>query len=169
MLKRNELVHAVIWPVTADAQYNLVAMETVEIKGEPTVKEVILGEVPVTAPVRGSDLAKMIPDGCCVKYDGCTVVKLTGDILVRTVAPFDTAVVTEKAQMSMEERMQRLELRERRRGQREKEREQETARLRAELEAERERNAVLDDEPQVTEIRQDETPAPAEEVQSDET
>lgn len=101
MFDRNQLVHAVIWPID-----ELSAAALIDTDG------VIQGRMPVYKPVKGDELSRMIPKGYCLDFENCHVIKMSGDILVRTIGVFDTAVVTERAEVTFEERMQRLERRE---------------------------------------------------------
>lgn len=134
MFSRNELVHAVIWP---DGRKSSIAL--IDPDG------IVVATLPVREPLRGSDLSRLIPDGYCVDWDNCAVVNLSGEPVVRTVGQFDTAVVTERAELGFEERMQRLERRERRREKREIELAAHNRELLREL-AEH-KSAVVDDEP----------------------
>lgn len=121
-LSRNELVHAVIWPKGNKSNLAL-------IDGEG----VIHGRITVEEPLRGSDLAKMIPDGLWLDPQNCTVISMSGELLVNTKAPFDTAVVTERAETSLEQRLAMLERRERRREERERKNREENERLRQQI------------------------------------
>ena len=147
MYDRNQLVHAVIWPKGKTATITMLDAEGV-----------VHSEFAVREPMKGSELSKMIPPGYGVEFDDCTVLSMSGEILVRTVGEFDTAVVTERAQVTAEERLQRLERREMRRERRELEREQENAELRRQL-ADRETVVDGDDTPPAGDPPADTPPA----------
>jgi len=108
MFNRNQLVHAVIWPNSDHPSVYLVDADG-EVKSHVNVAE----------PLKGSELSKMMPDGYMLDVSGCSVMNMSGKFLATTVAPFDTAVVNERAEVSFEERMLRLERREARRERRE--------------------------------------------------
>jgi len=108
MFERDQLVYAVIWPSASEALVQLIDTDGV-----------VVAAYPVLEPLKGSEVIKMVPDGYCLGFERCHVVKTTGSILVNTGVKFDTAVVTERAEVTFEERMARLERRERRREQRE--------------------------------------------------
>jgi hypothetical protein len=107
MFDRNQLVHAVIWPNEKPSQIALVDAEG-EVRSTVTFK----------LPMRGSDVAKWMPDGYQLDVGGCTVVSMSGRVMVNTVAPFDSAVVTERPEVTFEDRMLRLERRDKRREER---------------------------------------------------
>lgn len=107
MFDRNKLVHLVIWPQGKKSAYTLT-----DGHGE------VAAQVEVDEPIKGSDLARMIPDGFYVIVKDCTVLTMSGKLVVATKAPFDTAVVTERAVVTAEDRLLRLERRERRREER---------------------------------------------------
>lgn len=138
MLDRNTLVHAVIWPQGPNAMVTLVDPDGV-----------VASVVKVKEPLRGSDLAKMIPQGYGVETDACTVLSMSGELLVRTEGEFDTAVVTERAHVSFEERMARLERRERNNAKRQRRLEEENRLLRGQVRQELEQEALnqADDDP----------------------
>lgn len=159
MFQRNELAHLVMWPREAKAKVELVDEEGV-----------VLSALPVDWPLKGSDIAKMVPEGFCIDPNGCTVVTMSGDILVSTVGEFDTAVVTERPEITFEQRMALLERRQQRSELREERLAAENQRLRdqvrAEMEQETEEEPVVDDEPDET---PDPEPKPKKEEHPDET
>lgn len=114
MFDRNKLVHAVIWPAGEKPLVTLLDAEGV-----------VLGEVVVREPLKGSELSKMIPQGCELEIDQCTVVNMSGEVIVETALPFDTAVVTEKREETFEERLANMERRIKRREKRAERLEQE--------------------------------------------
>lgn len=126
MIQRNKLVQAVIWPAGPNAHYSLIDAEGVE-----------LARVAVAAPVKGFDLAKVVPPGLSVDVTDCEVLSMTGKNVARTRAQFDTAVVTERPEITFEERMARLERRDKRREEAEKRRQEEHERVIAQHERER--------------------------------
>ncbi len=107
MLTQKNLVNAVIWPNGPKA-----AIALFDTSAEGGGEQVAL--VPITVPKEGREIAKMIPQGFSVDVQECTVVKLSGPIIKGTKAEFDTAVVTERPQITFEERLARLERVERR-------------------------------------------------------
>jgi len=60
-------------------------------------------------PMRGEDLARLVPPGCGVETTGCEVINSTGSLKVQDQMRFDTAVVMERRQQTFEERMERIE------------------------------------------------------------
>lgn len=102
MLTRNQLTYAVIWPSGPDA-----ALQLVTDDGE------VYGEMSVTEPLKGSELAKLMPDGMAIVADQCSLITTSGKILVQTKTPFDTVVVTERAELTFEDRIAAMEVRER--------------------------------------------------------
>lgn len=123
MIERNALAFAVIWPANKQSYISLIDGEGVEC-----------AQFKVEQPLKGSELAKVVPEGYYVApCKNCKVVTIAGRPVVRTVGEFDSAVITEKPQLGFEERMQNLERRERRREKREQAREEETALLRQRL------------------------------------
>lgn len=135
-LCRNALVHAVIWPKGPKASIALI----------DTDEGVVHSEFKLTEPVKGSVYAAMMPDGFVLDCNGCTVLSMSGKLIVRTETEFDTVVVTERAEVTFEDRMQRLERRERRRERRERQLEEEARTLRERL-AQREGDAEAVVEP----------------------
>jgi crotonobetainyl-CoA:carnitine CoA-transferase CaiB-like acyl-CoA transferase len=101
MIARNQLTHAVVWPNAKNANVALVDCEGT-----------VLGEVPVSYPLMGSELAKRVPDGYSVQPTGCNIVSMSGRLMVQTCGVFDTAVVTERPEVTFEERLARMERRE---------------------------------------------------------
>jgi hypothetical protein len=95
---RNGLVHLSIFPTSENASYDLIDQD----EGE------VYARVPVRDPLRGSDLSKMVPDGLQVEFADCVVFNMSGKLVIGTPIDFDTAVVTERAEMSLEETMRRL-------------------------------------------------------------
>jgi len=95
VFSKDDLVFAVIWPNGDDANMSLIDADGV-----------YLAHVPVKAPVKGADLARMVPKGFKVDTAKCVVVHTNGGLMARTKAPFDTAVVTERRELSFEEKMQ---------------------------------------------------------------
>ncbi|MGR3624505.1 hypothetical protein [Pseudophaeobacter sp.] len=104
MYDRNQLVHAVIWPVAGVGAATL-------LDGEG----VLQSQIEIREPVLGSQLSKMIPQDFFLDVHDCTVVSMSGQLVVATKSEFDTVVVTERAALDYEERMQRLERRDARR------------------------------------------------------
>lgn len=137
---RNQLVHAVIWPNAKDAAIALYDTVGVEVS-----------RVKIDHPKKGADISRMMPQEYLLGVVGCTVVSLSGKPVVSTKAPFDTSVVTERPEVTFEERLARMERTELRRRKREAQREaemeaavEELAALRAERAA-----AGISDEPVV--------------------
>lgn len=145
MFDRNQLVHLVLWPNASRAGYRLIDGE-----GE------VIAQVKVSEPVTGAALSKVVPKGLFVDPTGCTVVTLSGDVRVRTVGEFDTAVVTERSKPTPEERLALLERRDRKRDQREALLVAENAKI---LEALKERSNA-DETAQVVEEPETVTPEP---------
>ena len=116
--KRNDLVHAVIWPKGPAALAILYDTDGV-----------IQGDVPIKDPVRGSVFANMMPEGYQISFSDCGVMSMSGELVIATRTPFDTCVVTEKREMTFEDRLIAMERRDRRRQLREQEREREHAEL----------------------------------------
>lgn len=122
MFTRNQLVHAVLWPSRPKASISLIDTDGVEV-----------AKFPIDKPMLGSDLVRFLPADFHISMDNVYLATLSGRILIQTRLPFDTVVVTEKAAVSIEDRVARMERREQRR-QRRFERDQ--AELRAFREAE---------------------------------
>ncbi|KJZ25120.1 hypothetical protein [Tritonibacter mobilis] len=120
---RNQLVHAVIWPEGPDGA----SATLYDTDG------VVLSEVPITEPVKGSVWSSLMPQGYKIDIAGCNVISMSGEVVVATRTEFDTVVVTERAEVSLEHTMQRMvnkavreeRLRAERRAQRQAQREQE--------------------------------------------
>lgn len=125
MFNRNQLVHAVFWPLGEGTAF-LTLLDT---------DGVVQGECPFNEPLLGSEVARKMPDGFFVKVEGCTVHSMSGKYLIGTPQPFDTSVVTERAQISDSERLDRLELTARRYQQRQAALEVQNNVLRERLEA----------------------------------
>ena len=119
---RNGLVHLTVFPSGESASYALHDPQTGEV----------YAIVPVRDPIRGSDLSKMIPDGLHVEFADCVVFNLSGKLLIGTAIEFDTCVVTERAEITIEERLQRMELRDQRRQALERKRQEEFERWKRE-------------------------------------
>lgn len=94
-MEKQKLTHAVVWPNGQKAN-----VELVDPDGEVQAK------VPIKFPVRGSDLARMMPDQYTLETEACTVVSLSGKVLVASEMQFDTAVVTERREITMEEKIE---------------------------------------------------------------
>ncbi len=140
MFDRNELVHAVFWP---DAEHPKEAkINLVDTDG------VVQGEIDLDRPIKGAELASMVPNGFYLSPLKCIALSMSGKQVVATKAPFDTAVVTERPEVSFEDRMARLERREMRRERRERQREEEHQRIMAEA---REAAEGVPDEPVIDE------------------
>lgn len=148
MFDRNQLAHLAIWPREKNSRITV-------LDGDG----VVYASSRIDAPMRGSDIAKLLPPRFFVDLGDCAAFSMSGDVLIRTVAPFDTTVVTEKAVISFDERMARLERREYRREKRQERLENENKRLRDEIEAAR----VIDPEP-AAEPAPEPVPEPAPEV-----
>jgi len=99
MLSRKELNHAVLWPNGTKAAYSLVSSD-----GE------VVATVPLTVPVKGSELVRLMPDGFGVTLNNATLVFKEG-AYTNERQPFDTVVVTERREVTMDERLARLEMR----------------------------------------------------------
>lgn len=121
-LCRNALVHAVIWPNGPEASLALLDTDGV-----------VQSEFRLTEPTKGSFYSSMMPDGFVLDCNGCTVLSMSGKLIVRTEVEFDTVVVTERAQVTFEERFARLERLQRRRDIRERKLEEEARTLRERL------------------------------------
>lgn len=120
MLSRNELVHAVFWPL--EAKKSVISLADAD--------GVFQASFEITAPLKGADLAKLMPLNGLVLASNCYAFSLSGEILVTTHVDFETVVVTERAVIDTEERLARLERRELRRERRTALELQELARLR---------------------------------------
>lgn len=153
LFKRDDLVHAVIWPKGKSACVSLIDAYGVE-----------QSLYPVRAPRKGSELAKMIPQGYSLLVHECLVVNMSGKLVIGTSAPFDTSVVTERAEVTFEERMNRLERIQVRRDARQAQLERENAELLRQIEEGRAAQSVV--EP-VTEETPPEPPQSATEMQTD--
>lgn len=125
MFNRNQLVHAVFWPLGEGTAF----LSLLDTDG------VVQGEIPVNEPLLGSEVARKMPDGFFIEPEGCTVHSMSGKYLIGTPQPFDTAVVTERAQISDTERLDRLETTARRYQQRQTALEVQNNALRQRLEA----------------------------------
>ena len=137
MFDRNKLSHSVIWPAGPDANIHLVNQNN-DLVAAFEVKE----------PIKGSDLAKLIPADYTLDFENCIHVTMSGDLVIGRQIEFDTVVVTERAEVTFEERMARLERRELMR-ERERQRERlELQRLREQAAA---REQVIEPEPEVIE------------------
>jgi len=152
MFNRNQLAHLVIWPNAKTAVVSLIDPD-----GEA------VSEMSVREPIKGSELAKKMADGFAIHTKRCSVVSVSGDIVVRTRIPFDTAVVTERPVISFEDRMARLERRERRRELKAEADAIENEKLRAIVEAQKktlkENEAVVEEVEQTTEPTPEAAPA----------
>lgn len=135
MFTRNQLAHLVFWATQARAKVDMIDPDGA-----------VVGSTKVTTPLRGSDLARCVPEKFTVEPVGCLVVTLSGDIRVGTRGEFDTAVVTDRDKPSLEERFLRLERRERRREQRERDLAAQNERLLAEREERQNEEVVEQDE-----------------------
>lgn len=151
MLHRNELAHVMIWPEKKKGTIQLSNHD-----GE------VLAEFEITSPVKGSELAKMMPDVWAVSLSGCLACSVAGAIEITTYGQFDTEVVTERDQPTMEERFARLERVQRRQAQ-----------IQAKLEAENRRLKTKEQEDDVvateTGVGHGSTEKPAEKAATDET
>lgn len=97
-MKRQELANVVIWPAGSNAIMRLLTED-----GEP------IAEYGIQAPVKGSELAKLVPEGMVVDASEAVVVRMTGKIVHQTKTDFETIVVTERAEKTLEERIQQIE------------------------------------------------------------
>lgn len=149
-MHRKLLVHAVLWPMTAKS-----AVDLVDADG------VVRGGFKLTSPMLGSDIARFLPADFELMLESVNVVSMSGKLVHTTRSEFDTVVVTERAVVDVEERMQRLERREQRRERREAKQLEEIKRLR---DLERNRNG-----PELIEEPDSPPPAPPEssEVEQD--
>lgn len=143
-LCRNKLVHAVIWPKGENPRIALIDTDGVE-----------QSVLTITEPVKGQHYSNMLPEGYHLEVQDCHVVSMSGKLVIATPVPFDTAVVTERAELTFEERLERMERRsiraEQERARREREREREVEALRQQLaEREREEAAPVIEEPEET-------------------
>lgn len=103
-LTRNKLTHSVFWPGKGDSTFALVNPD-----GE------VLPEVFFNAPFRGSDIAKLVPDGFEILTDNAVVLSMSGKVLIGEPTDFDTVVVTQRAEVSLEDRLAQLERKDRNR------------------------------------------------------
>lgn len=131
MITRDQLSQLVIWPQGQKAQLSLVEAE----HGEALASYVIRG------PVKGSDLARMMSPNFYLDVEGAIVVDMNGEVVIGKPIPFETTVVTERAEISLDERLSRLERREKRREKREKRLAEQNAELVRQL---AERDSVVD-------------------------
>jgi len=81
---------------------------------EPTISLVgpdgdILGIFPINEPYSGKRLAAFLPPRCTVSIQDINAVDMKTRTVGTTVAPFDTAAVTVKRQVSLEDRLGRIE------------------------------------------------------------
>lgn len=148
MFTRNQLVHAVLWPNGPKATASLIDTDGVEI-----------AKFKIEKPTLGSELCRFLPADFHLDAYDCVALTLSGDLVIETRLDFDTVVVTERAEISIEDRMQRLERREQRR-QRRQERELEELKRLREQEATRAGPDLIEDDPEPD-------PAPEPEPQSD--
>lgn len=100
MLTKNELFGRIFWPTHAKG----LSVLLLDQQGDE-----ILASYKSDKPVRGDELARMIPDGHQCAVENAYGVNLTGPLRVTTVGVFDTKVVTERAPIDLEARMSRLE------------------------------------------------------------
>lgn len=126
MFTRNQLVHAVLWPLAKRVSITMLDAEGV-----------VHGEFVISKPMLGSELARMVPDGLFVAGEEgeLSVFSMSGDPVIATRVEFDTEVVTEKREMTLEERFAQLEMRQRRAAEREARLREQNKRLAAEAEA----------------------------------
>lgn len=104
MYTKNQLLNAVLWPTAAAASISLISPD-----GE------VFGTFKLEKPMRGADLAALVPVHGEVSVKSVTVTGLRDELVIKTVVPFDTDVNTERRVITAEERLRRLELREDRR------------------------------------------------------
>lgn len=140
MIGRNKLTHAVVWPNAKNANVALVDSDGT-----------VVGEVSVKYPLMGSELAKRVPEGYTVQPTGCNIVSMSGRLVVGTRGVFDTAVVTERPEITFEERLARMERREANREKALARARERAARLEAKL---AERDAVVEQDQQQPEPEQ---------------
>lgn len=114
MFERNEIVHSVIWPAGTEPVVALIDVDGVQ-QGHFWLKE----------PMRGSELAKQIPADWFLQFQECTLVKMTGEVVIGNKIPFDTKVVTERAELTYEQRLLAVERRDKHRAKAEKQRQAE--------------------------------------------
>lgn len=155
MFERNQLAHLVFWPENNKSIVTLVDPNGVVIDddgvelAEP--QEMELASFKLDRPMLGMEIAKTLPADLCIKSENVTVVTMSGEIKVTTVAPFDTTVVTERPVISAEERLDRLEIREQRNEARQAKLARENRELREQILAQRDRDEVVEEPAQETE------------------
>lgn len=119
MLTRKELTHAVIWPAAAGAILRLIAPKWEVVNPETgeveEMEDVPIGQIELEGPMRGADLARMMPDGMLLGGKGCNIVSLSGEVVHQTKRQFETVVVTERAERTLEDRLAAIESANRRR------------------------------------------------------
>lgn len=98
-MERNKLTHAVLWPNGAEAAYSLVSPD-----GE------VIATVALIEPVKGSDLSRLMPDGFEISLNNATLVFKEGRY-TNERQPFDTVVITERREVTLDQRLARLEMR----------------------------------------------------------
>jgi len=145
-MDRKELTGVVLWPSS----------------GAKTAAQVLLcsadGEMfasfTLDKPMRGEDLARVVPPGCGVETTGCEVISSAGKLKVQDQMRFDTAVVMERREQTFEDRMERLERQQRAREKQfnelanaRKRMAEENERLRQQLEQTVEEQAATEEQP----------------------
>lgn len=95
------LTHLIFWPQTDDASLLLVDRNGEEV-----------GKMPVTEPVRGVDLQRLLPAQFNIAPFGCTAVSLSGNVICGGKGAFDSAVVVERDRPTVEDRLAIIERRE---------------------------------------------------------
>lgn len=105
MFARNKMVHWVFWPALKEQS----RLELYGPDGD------MIAVWPVKEPIKGDVVARMVPDGHFIEAIKCTVVSMSGRLIVGGKGAFDTVVVTERPVLTMDQRLEALERRERRR------------------------------------------------------
>jgi hypothetical protein len=65
----------------------------------------------ITAPLRGQDFQRLIPDGSMVEFQCASVLSGDGFHVIGNASEFDTCVTTERSVVPLEERLAQIERR----------------------------------------------------------
>ena len=146
MLNKRNLVGIMIWPATAHAAISLYAStETITDDGE-VLEAIPVATFPLKEPMRGDVLSRLVPDYAVVGLVDCAILDETDRNEYNTKQAFDTAVVTERVQTSLEDRLLMLE-RKQVRAQRRADREHEELVMLRKREKLRQGPELIEDEP----------------------
>ena len=88
----------VIWPIDQKSKISILDEDGV-----------VYGTMSLHVPMTSLELARFVPSWAYLETDNCHVTRLSGAMHCTTALPFDTTVSTERASISVEDRMARLE------------------------------------------------------------